>query len=103
MYCPRCKSQLKPLYNPNNPFSIEGYACFNCGKKYDKSLEKFWTGNAIKYSVVVKNLLRKKPYLDKESLKDLAIDELKTLGIDLNARRVEKLNRRIKKILNDEK
>jgi UDP-N-acetyl-D-mannosaminuronate dehydrogenase len=48
-------------------------------------------------------LLRKKPYLDKESLKDLAIDELKTLGIDLNARRVEKLNRRIKKILNDEK
>jgi len=105
MYCPRCKSQLKPLHDKDDPFSVEGYACFNCGKKYEKSFAKVCTGNSIKYSIVVKNLLRRKPYLekDKDSLKELARDELKILGIDLNTKRVGYLTKSIKKILENKK
>jgi len=105
MYCPNCKNQLKPIYSSEDPLSIECYACFNCGRKYDKSLTEIYTGSFVEYSKLVKDLLRRKPYLkkDKQSLQQTARDELKVLGIELNSKRNQNLSRCIKKILNNKK
>lgn len=96
MLCPRCKNQLIPVYKEKD-LSLECYTCFNCGKKYDTSSIKIYS-----ISFLVKDLLRRKPYLKKnERLLQYEVrEELKRLDMKLNDKTTKHINRTIKKLLN---
>jgi hypothetical protein len=100
MYCPNCKSLLKAIYNQYS-FSLEGYACFRCGRKFDRSLEDLYRGRGISYYELAKKLITENPRLkeDRELLKEATISKLEKLGLRLNTKRRSKLKRSIKRIL----
>jgi hypothetical protein len=100
--CPACNSYLIKIYNPNDPSLLKEYACFGCGRTYDLSTIKFYSGERINFTFILEEILKKRHNLkDFESLCWAVRKELEKYGIHLTQNQNMYLNKLVKKLTNN--
>jgi len=92
--CPKCNRNLRPVYSPKDPSSIEKYTCPPCGITYPPDITEIYVRNVesrrhtVKFSLIIKRLLERRSNLETPtSISDAVEKELeKKYGIILDSK-----------------